>query len=100
MNGISTTLLSGPMSEWLSKDIDLSVVPIIVSQLIVAIEKLVSGRGRGPYKKQILTETLHAILRETNHEDLIPTVDAILPQLIDTMVTMKNTHLQKCCTIS
>lgn len=94
------TLMAGVGIPWIDGTYKISPenLPILVSQLIAAIEKLISGKNRGEYKKTILTETVHVILKETNHEDLIGYVDTILPQLIDSMVSLTN-NKNKCCTI-
>lgn len=94
------TLLTTVGSNWLdgTYQIDLSTISLLVSQLIPAIEKLVTGKGRGVTKKEILIEVVHIILTETNHKDLIDIVDPVLPLVVDSMVEL--THNSKgCCTI-
>ena len=97
------TLLATVGDDWLTGvyPIDLTTISSLVSQLIPAIEKLISGKGRGVTKKEILTEVVHIILIQTEHKDLLNTIDPVLPNLIDSMVTMYNmtSSTKKCCTL-
>jgi hypothetical protein len=97
------TLLATIGDDWLTGvyPIDLTTISQLVSQLIPAIEKLISGKGRGVTKKAVLIEVIHIILTETGHKDLLDTIDPVLPNLIDSMVSMYNmtTSTKKCCTL-
>lgn len=102
-NAIVETLMGSPLvAQWTdgTKNPTISNLSLLVAELIPIVEGMISGRGRGSYKKEILMGVVRAILRQTKApKETCDLAEELVPKMVDTMVTLTNATNTKCCVI-
>ncbi len=93
-----------------TETITTSTIISLVTQLIPIIQKMVVGDKRGQYKKQVLMTVLGLLVEEADpakQEPLQNIIDATVPVMVDTMVSIANGEInllgkdgKTCCNIA
>lgn len=83
-----------------SHEITTSSIITLISKLIPAIQKIVVGKDRGKYKKQVLIQVLNLLVDEASYipaenKDLIfNIIELTVPLMVDTMISIAHGDLK------